>query len=175
MQVFVVEGKNDIKVVKNVFPESICIKTDGLGIKKTTIDQLKSLEKDNEIIVITDPDCAGTKIRNIVLSEIPSASFLDLPKDKCIKKHKVGLENLSKEDFLKILETGKLLNKAVLKKNNFSLSDLVELKLTGPESRGNKNKLHSLLGIYHFNTKQLLNFLNNTNYSKQQLKEVLNA
>lgn len=175
MQVFVVEGKNDIKVVKSVFPESICIKTNGLGINKATIDQLKSLEKDNEIIVITDPDSAGTKIRNIVLSEIPSASFLDLPKDKCIKKHKVGVENLSKKDFLQILKTSTLLNKAVLKQNNFSLSDLVELKLTGPESRGNKNKLHSRLGIYHFNTKQLLNFLNNTNYSKQQLKEVLNA
>ena len=175
MQVFVVEGKNDIKVVKSVFPESICIKTNGLGINKETIDQIKSLEKDNEIIVITDPDSAGTKIRNIILTEIPSASFLDLPKVKCIKKHKVGLENLSKADFLKILETGKLLNRTVLRCNNFSLLDLVELRLTGPESIENKNKLHSLLGIYHFNTKQLLNFLNNSNYSKQQLKEVLNA
>ncbi len=181
MQVFVVEGKNDIKVVKSVFPKSVCIKTNGLGINKTTLDQLKSLEKDNEIIIITDPDSAGTKIRNIVLSEIPSASFLDLPKDKCIKKHKAGLENLSKEEFSKILNTGKLLNKAILQQNNFSKSfnfslfDLFELKLTGPESRGNKNKLHFLLGIYHFNTKQLLNFLNNSNYSKQQLKEVLNA
>lgn len=175
MQVFVVEGKNDIKVVKSVFPESICIKTNGLGINKVTIDQLKVLEKDNEIIVITDPDSAGTKIRNIVLSEIPSASFLDLPKDKCIKKHKVGLENLTKEDFLKMLNTGKLLNKAFLKCNNFSLFDLVELKLTGSKSRENKNKLHTLLGIYHFNVKQLLNFLNNSNYSKEQLKEVLNA
>lgn len=175
MQVFVVEGKNDIKVVKSVFPESICIKTNGLGINKVTIDQLKVLEKDNEIIVITDPDGAGTKIRNIVLSEIPSSSFLDLPKDKCIKKNKVGLENLTKEEFLKILNTCKLLNKAFLKCNNFSLSDLVELKLTGPKSRENKNKLHTLLGIYHFNAKQLLNFLNNSNYSKEQLKEVLNA
>ena len=175
MQVFVVEGKNDIKVVKSVFPESICIKTNGLGINKQTIDQLKGLEKDNKIIVITDPDSAGSKIRNIILTEIPTASFLDLPKDKCIKKHKVGLENLSKADFLKILETGKLLNKAVLKHNNFSLSDLVELKLTGPESGINKSKLYSLLGFYHFNTKQLLNFLNNSKYSKQQLKEVLNA
>ena len=175
MQVFVVEGKNDIKVVKSVFPKSICIKTNGLGINKETVDQIKSLEKDNEIIVITDPDSAGTKIRNIILTEISSASFLDLPKVKCIKKHKVGLENLSKADFLEILKTGKLLNRAVLKCNNFSLSDLVELKLTGPKSRENKNKLCSLLGIYHFNTKQLLNFLNNSNYSKQLLKEVLNA
>lgn len=175
MQVFVVEGKNDIKVVKSVFPESICIKTNGLGINKTTIDQLKVLEKDNEIIVITDPDSAGTKIRNILLSEIPTAKFLDLPKDKCIKKRKVGLENLSKDEFLKLLKTGKLLNKAVLKYNNFSLSDLVELKLAGPGSKENKNKLQSLLCIYHFNTKQLLNFLNNSNYSILQLKEVLNA
>lgn len=175
MQVFVVEGKNDIKVVKSVFPESICIKTNGLGINKVAIDQLKVLEKDNEIIVITDPDSAGTKIRNIVLSEIPSASFLDLPKEKCIKKNKVGLENLTKEEFLKILNTCKLLNKALLRQNKFSLFDLIELKLTGPKSRENKNKLHTFLGIYHFNVKQLLNFLNNSNYSKEQLKEVLNA
>ena len=32
MKVFVVEGKNDIKVVKSAFPESICVKTNGLAI-----------------------------------------------------------------------------------------------------------------------------------------------
>ena len=175
MKVFVVEGKNDIKVVKSAFPESVCIKTNGLGITKAIIDQIKNLEKENEIIIITDPDSAGTKIRNILLKEIKTAKFIELPKNKCIKKHKVGLENLSPNEFLELFKTTKLLNKAISVNNKFTLSDLVELKITGPNCSTNKYKLFDFLGIYHFNTKQLMTYLNNSNYSKNQIKEVLNA
>lgn len=175
MKVFVVEGKNDIKVVKSAFPESICIKTNGLGITDTTIQQIKNLASENEIIVITDPDSAGTKIRNIILKEIETATFVNLPKEPCVKKHKVGLENLSKAEFLKILNSSKTLNKTISNSYKFTLFDLVELRITGPNSKANRRKILNFLGVYHFNVKQLLFFLNNSAYSKTQLKEVLYA
>ena len=175
MKVFVVEGKNDIKVVKSAFPESICVKTNGLAITDNIIKQIKNLANENEIIVITDPDSAGTKIRNIILKEIETATFVNLPKEPCIKKHKVGLENLSKAEFIKILNSSKTLSKAVSNSNKFTLSDLLELQITGPNTKANRRKILNFLGIYHFNVKQLLLYLNNSKYSKSQLKEALYA
>ena len=169
------KAKTTLKLLNLLFQKAFALKQMGLLLLDNIIKQIKNLANENEIIVITDPDSAGTKIRNIILKEIETATFVNLPKEPCIKKHKVGLENLSKAEFIKILNSSKTLSKAVSNSNKFTLSDLLELQITGPNTKANRRKILNFLGIYHFNVKQLLLYLNNSKYSKSQLKEVLYA
>ena len=61
-EVIVVEGKDDIAAVKKAVNEEM-IATGVFGINDKVIARIKEAQKRKGVIVLTDPDFAGEKIR----------------------------------------------------------------------------------------------------------------
>lgn len=61
-EVIVVEGRDDVINLKR-FVEAEIIATHGYGITEETIDKIRTANRRKGIIILTDPDFAGEKIR----------------------------------------------------------------------------------------------------------------
>ncbi|HAS91018.1 MAG TPA: ribonuclease M5, partial [Clostridiales bacterium] len=64
-EIIVVEGKADVSAVKRAVDAQV-ISTNGLGINDKIINVIKKASKNKGIIILTDPDYPGKKIRNIL-------------------------------------------------------------------------------------------------------------
>ena len=70
-EVIVVEGRDDITAVKAAL-ECEVIATNGFGYGKSLIRTLKSLQERRGLIILTDPDFGGERIRKDLSKHIPN-------------------------------------------------------------------------------------------------------
>ncbi|HCQ90005.1 MAG TPA: ribonuclease M5, partial [Clostridium sp.] len=70
-EVIVVEGRDDITAVKRAVDAEL-IAVSGFGINQSTINKIKEAQKRQGVIVLTDPDFAGEKIRKIIAKRVPN-------------------------------------------------------------------------------------------------------
>ena len=80
-EIIVVEGKDDISAVKRAVDAEI-IATSGLGLTQETIDIIKKASENRGVIILTDPDFPGKKIRNIISSQIENCKHAFIPREK---------------------------------------------------------------------------------------------
>ena len=57
--IIVVEGYHDEAKIKAVYPNLDVVVTNGSEISKETLNLIKKLSEDNEIVIFTDPDYPG--------------------------------------------------------------------------------------------------------------------
>jgi ribonuclease M5 len=100
--IIVVEGKSDKDLIDSFMVADIVI-TNGSEVSRGTIEFLQKAAKKRSIVVLTDPDSPGKRIRDILNQNIPGLLHAYIPKEKCIKRHKVGVAESSKEDVLQAL------------------------------------------------------------------------
>ncbi len=165
-EVIVVEGKDDITAVKAAVDAEV-IATNGFGYNQRLIETLKSISERRGIIILTDPDYEGERIRRDLTKKIKNVKHAFLPQGKALKKGDIGVENATKGDILEAI------NKARPEKIKteilFTKEDLIEFGLSGGEgSREKREKLGNLLGIGYSNSKQFLNRLNNLGVSREE-------
>ena len=67
----VVEGRDDTVNVKRAV-DCDTIETNGSAITKETLEVIKQAHEKRGVIVLTDPDFPGDKIRNTIKQYIPS-------------------------------------------------------------------------------------------------------
>jgi ribonuclease M5 len=130
MAVIVVEGIHDEARLKSIYPDCNCVITNGREIDDSTIEYIKELSKTHEIIIFTDPDSPGEKIRNIITTAVPNAKQAFLRKKDCISnnKKKVGIEHASKEAIINALEN---VYSPTLNEDVITMDELFELGLNG--------------------------------------------
>ena len=91
-EIIVVEGRDDTAAVKRAVEAEI-IETHGWGITEETLERIKLASERKGIIIFTDPDYPGEKIREIVAGVAKGCRHAFLPKDKALKDGDVGIEN----------------------------------------------------------------------------------
>lgn len=80
-EVIVVEGKDDTKqIAKAVNADTI--ETRGSAVPDETLALIEEVAKKRGIIIFTDPDFSGEKIRKIVSEVVPNAKHAFLPKSE---------------------------------------------------------------------------------------------
>lgn len=170
-ETIVVEGKDDITNIKSAIDCEL-IATNGLAFGKDLIEKLKEIDKRCGLIIFTDPDFAGKKIRSKIAKNIPNAKHAYLDRKKAIKKGDLGVENASKEDIIRALKNahasyGK-------KRDEFSMKDLIDNDLTlSSDSKQRRARLGDILNIGYFNSKQLLSKLNSFGISRQEFERAV--
>ncbi len=173
MDILVVEGKHDYAKLKEIFKDGLIITTNGSEISKETLDLLARYSKDNRIIIFTDPDYPGLRIRNKIKEVCPNALEAFIPKFKSISKNKkkVGVEHASIEDIKEALGKIYINNKT---SNFWNLNKLIELGLCDNyDSSLKREYLANILNIGKPNNKTLINRLNSFNISYDEVKEIL--
>ncbi|ATG97705.1 ribonuclease M5 [Mesoplasma lactucae] len=96
----IVEGKTDTQKLKKIYGDSIkTIETSGAGINDKILNNIKKASKNNEIIVFTDPDGPGKKIRERINLEFPGKvknAFIT-KQDMVEGKKKIGIAEATEE------------------------------------------------------------------------------
>ncbi|WP_416198881.1 MAG: ribonuclease M5 [Sporanaerobacter sp.] len=170
-EVIVVEGKDDIQAVKAAVDAEV-IATGGYGFNEEFLRNLKTIAEKRGVIILTDPDFAGDKIRREISKELKNCKHAFLPKGKAMKKGDIGVENANSEDILEAIEKARPV--MAEKREEFSQEDMLIFGLAGGEdSRKKREELGRILGIGYANSKQFLNRLNNYGVSREEFIEAL--
>lgn len=109
-EIIVVEGKDDISKIKSAFDCDV-IATNGTHFSKDLFKKLKEANKRCGIIVFTDPDYAGEKIRKNINRIIPNCKNAFLPRNSALKGDNVGVENAKTQDIITAIENAKFTTK----------------------------------------------------------------
>lgn len=170
-EVIVVEGRDDITAVKAAVDAEV-IATHGFGYGRKLINTLKELNKRRGIIIFTDPDYMGEKIRRDLTKNIPDAKQAYLPRRLGEKDGNIGVENAKPKDIARAIINAKPLEEEY--EELYTIFDLHMLGLTGNSAATRKrDALGELLGIGHANAKIFLKRLNAFKIEKEELLEKL--
>lgn len=159
--ILIVEGKDDESLIKS-FLECYVFKTNGFDIKDEDIRFLNKASEIYEIIVLTDPDEAGEKIRKTINEKVKNTFNVFLDKKMCDKNNKHGVAESTKEHILERLGERVVLESP--KYGNVTLYQLHQLGLNGDSKSKEKRKYicdYFSLGICNVKTmKERINLLN---------------
>lgn len=170
-EVIVVEGKNDTMKI-NQAVNAYTIETNGSAINKETLNQIAHAKEKRGVIIFTDPDYPGERIRRIVEEYVPGCkhAFLtqDEARDNKSKINNLGIENASIETIKKALS--QVYERELKQINEITKNDLIKYGLVGGEgSKERREKLGKNLRIGYANGKQLLKRLSMFNIQKEDL------
>lgn len=173
-EIIVVEGKNDTHKIKQAV-NADTIETNGAGMTKETIALIRLAQKKRGVIIFTDPDFAGNKIRERINQVVPGCKHAYLPKSEATPKNNrasVGIEHASHEAIREALQH--VHEVAEVKFSDVSRADLVALGLIGTSDAKEKRELLGAhLHIGYANAKQLLKRLQLYNISRNELKDAM--
>lgn len=165
-EIIVVEGRDDVTAVKKAVDAEL-IAVGGFGINKKVIDKIKEAQRRQGVIVLTDPDFAGEKIRRIISKRVANIKHAYISQKDGLKDGDIGVENASPEVIREALKNAKCEEKK--SRCEFDINDMVFFKLTGgKESKYRRDKLGKELGIGYANTAQFLKRLNNYGITREE-------
>ncbi len=178
-EIIIVEGKDDIAALKRVVDAHIIALNGFSGISKKTIDRLIELSKNNEMILLTDPDFAGKTIRKKISHYVPKIKHAFIPRNEAMKtyfnKINIGVENANDSSILKALKNiVTMKSESETQAEMFNILDLLDNGLSiGTNAKERRIILGDILKIGYYNSKQLLNALNSFNISRDDFEEAI--
>lgn len=172
-QVIVVEGKSDIARVRMAVDADM-IATGGFALRKETVERIRLAYEKRGIIILTDPDGPGERIRQRLTKMFPHALHAFVPKSEASTEDDVGIEDASPESIRKALSTLRI--RHMEDSRLFSASDLFDAGLIGKEdSASQRAKVGAFLGIGYGNGKQFVKRLNHYGITREEWKAALEA
>ena len=170
-EIIVVEGRDDVTAVKRALDAEL-ITTGGFGFPKGVMERIKSAQKRKGVIVLTDPDFAGEKIRKIIAKRVPGIKHAYIAQEDGIKDDDIGVENASPEVIIEALNRAKVTLEE--KAETFDAQDMFYFRLNGdPNAKARRIKLGNKLGIGYGNANQMLSRLNNYGITKEEFIEAI--
>ncbi|WP_017185060.1 ribonuclease M5 [Alkalibacillus haloalkaliphilus] len=158
-EVIVVEGKDDTVRVK-LAVDADTIETNGSAINEETIEQIKHAKEKRGVIIFTDPDYPGERIRRIIDEHVPGCKHAFLPRGQAKGKKGLGVEHANVDDLKRALEAVYEVNETQ-HTNIIWKPYLVQYGLIGGnKAKQRREKLGYLLKIGYANAKQLEKRLN---------------
>jgi ribonuclease M5 len=170
-EIIVVEGKDDISAVKAAVDAEV-IATSGLGLNQKILDLIRSAAEKQGVIVLTDPDFPGNKIRQMLNDEIKNLKHAHIPKENAKKNNNIGVENATPDVIIEALMHAKALTDNSI--NVFTEKDLYENGLNGTSSASQRRRiLAESLNIGYCSAKQLLKRLNHYGITRDEFEIAL--
>lgn len=173
-EIIIVEGKDDITAVKQAVDAHVIAVHGYSSFKKETINRLKQISLTNDIIVLTDPDFAGKKIRNLIKDHIPSAKHAFISRKEGTKNNNIGVENADCSAITEALKKASIIFHDTDMPKTYTFDDLINNNLCyGKDSKLRREKLGDILRIGYYNSKQLLRSLNSFNIPRELFDKAL--
>ncbi len=154
-EIIVVEGRDDTVKIK-LAVDADTLETNGSAINNETIERIKHAQEKRGVIIFTDPDYPGERIRKIISEAVPGCKHAFLPKQEAIAKSGKGLgvEHATIAAIKQALEAVKQESEEF--SGEIELQDLVDAGLIGgPKAKERRERLGSILKIGYTNGKQL--------------------
>ncbi|OZM55855.1 ribonuclease M5 [Lottiidibacillus patelloidae] len=154
-EIIVVEGRDDTVAIKRAV-NADTIETNGSALSPSTIEQIRHAQEIRGVIVFTDPDYPGQKIRQQIREQVPGCkhAFIE-KKDARPKSGKgIGVEHASPEIIKKALQNA--MQEFIETVEEITYQDLIYFGLiAGNKAKKRREKLGGILKIGYTNGKQL--------------------
>lgn|SRR5699024_7407346 len=174
-EIIVVEGRDDTAKVKQAV-DADTIETNGSAVNNTVLKQIKHAKEKRGVIIFTDPDYPGKRIRHIVSDYVPGCKHAFLAEEKARSKHNrhksLGIEHASVTDIQQALS--KVYEVIEEEESELQYADLIRFGLIGgSHSKARRLKLGEKLHIGHTNGKQLLKRLKMFQITQLQFEQAM--
>ncbi len=167
-ETIVVEGKSDMIAVRNAIDADVII-TGGMGFSKATIELIKKAQASRGVIILTDPDHAGEKIRRIISDRVKGIKHAFVPLEEAQTEDDIGIENASPESIKKALSMARTEEEGCVEE--FGINDMVIYGLSGQEGSAMlRSLIGKTLGIGYTNGKQFLRRLNRYGITREEFE-----
>lgn len=179
----IVEGKYDKSKLSSII-NAVIIVTNGFGIFKDKEKQslIRYYAETTGIIIMTDSDSAGLKIRNYIKGFVKKGSIKNIfipdvfgkekRKEKPSAEGKLGVEGISKELILEALEKAGITSSESERKHDITNITLYELGLSGGAgSRELRIRLQKSIGLPQLMSASALIEVLNTMMDSEELAE----
>lgn len=179
-QAVVVEGKYD-KIKLSSFIDGTIIATNGFGIykDKETAELIRCYAKKQGIIILTDSDTAGFRIRGHIKSIVPDGKIINLyapeifgkekRKAQPSKEGKLGVEGIDVSRLRELFEKAGVCDDFAENKDSITKMDLYDLGLTGhSNSSALRDEVIEKLDLPKLLTAKALLEMLNTMFSKDE-------
>ena len=162
--ILVVEGKEDASYLSNYVASEI-VMINGFEISEATIKYLNN----KKVIVLTDPDAAGQKIRERINNLLPNVINAEVDISKCSRGNKNGIAECEIDEILTKLKQYIIEEKA--SQSDIKMSDLYNLNLVGNQSL--RKHVCDKLNFGECNAKTLYKRLIANNIKLKELIEIV--
>lgn len=152
--------------------EADCIITEGFNLKPQALDSIAKAYQKRGIIIMTDPDSAGERIRRFLTKRFPEAKHAFIPKEDATANNDIGIEQASPEAIRTALAKVRTMDWEPT--NNFTGADLLRAGISGsPAASEKRAKLGAVLGIGYANAKTFLQRLNHYGITRQEFQQAV--
>jgi len=176
-ETIVCEGKNDVQAIRQGVEANFII-TSGFGISKDILKQIQKAQDTTGVIVLTDPDFMGERIREILNKKVPGIKNAFISRSEGREKNDIGVENASPESIIRALKKARCIkteNEVEVKRTAaFSTADIYMYGLTGLSgSDQRRERVTEILGLGYCNSKQLMHRMNAYGVTRQELEDAV--
>lgn len=174
-EIIVVEGRDDTTAIKRAV-DADTIETNGSAISMQTIERIKLAQKIRGVIIFTDPDFPGQKIRQTITEQVPGCKHAFIPKEDALHKHGkgVGVEHAKPETIRMALSQALPMQEEIVEE--ITQEDLIVAGLVGgPGAKERRERLGEILKIGYTNGKQLHKRLMMFNISKEDFSRAMSV
>lgn len=166
-EVVVVEGKTDTQVLKELFDVET-IETHGLALSDKTLEYIKKVNETRGVIVLTDPDYPGMKIRNMIKDIVPDCKHAFVNKKDAKGSKKLGIAEARKEAIIEALENVVSFDKNV---ESITWEEFISLDIIGNKER--RLYIYDYFHLGYGNVKTLFKRLNMVGITKEDIENIL--
>jgi ribonuclease M5 len=153
-EVIVVEGKDDTTAVQRAIGADT-IETGGSAIGEDVLRRIELAQARRGVIILTDPDAPGERIRKLVAERVPGCKHAFLTKDEARGRRGIGVEHASDAAIQRALEGVRSPDSDTGVLGEIEWSDLLNTGLiVHASSARRRERMGELLGIGYANGKQ---------------------
>lgn len=156
-EIIVVEGKDDTAAIKRAV-NADTIETGGSAIGEDVLRRIELAQQRRGVIIFTDPDFPGERIRKIVAQRVPEAKHAFLTRDEARGKDGLGVEHASAQAIRKALSAVRSPDTSQALSEDYegvTWNDLLEAGLiVDARAARRRERMGELIGIGYANGKQ---------------------
>jgi ribonuclease M5 len=154
-EMIVVEGKDDTVAIRRAVGADT-IETGGSAVGEDVLRRIELAQARRGVIIFTDPDAPGERIRKIVAERVPGCKHAFLTKNEARGRDGIGVEHASDEAIRRALEGVRTPEeRGIGDVGEISWSDLLDTGLiVHASSARRRERMGELLGIGYANGKQ---------------------
>ncbi|GMA50551.1 ribonuclease M5 [Alicyclobacillus contaminans] len=159
-EIIVVEGIHDKQAVQRVVEADIWV-VGGDRVAERFLRELERASRTRGVLVLTDPDGPGERIRRRIAARVPHCKHAFLPRKLAASPHGLGVEHASGEAIVEALRRARPTPPKADGGGEFTMDDLRVNRLAGgADSAARRAAVGEQLGIGYGNAKAFLHKLN---------------
>ena len=161
----------DVAAVRRAV-DADCIITDGFRLRSAAIKNIRAAYEKRGIIILTDPDSAGERIRRFLAKRFPEAGHAFIPKEEATANDDIGVEQASPDSIRRAL--AKVRTCTIAPREVFTSRDLILAGLSGGEDASRRRaQLGEQLGVGWANARTFCKRLNSYGVTREEFEMAL--